>query len=410
MRAESQLFFTMKLHTEFSYRSGLQFIFRGDDDVWTYVNNRLALDLGGIHNAVQGTIDSDDLRRMGLTPNKKYSLDFFYAERHTNHSRIMIETNMIQPVLQISLSVEPDIVVEAGTVVTLKSDVKADSISKSEYSDKTKWKIISSKHHNINDFQSDSGANVKFNTRFPYDTIRILGSVFIDGAGVISDTITIITTTGPPHHISIEPVPLVVGESDWNLIFYPNPIDTLVFFDNTRSIDAYAVVRDRNDFFVRMASAELTEWRALKDSVISVTGEERRKYHGIFERFSTKSKGEDLAVAEEGDLIPDSVLVIIKDFYPVRLRLVEKGHSVINDYLTKIEIETDSSQEYEVYALISTAVDSDGKCLRDENGKSLVTILLTGSKSALTGIFPLLWIKGFLHLNRSILKDGHLIQ
>jgi fibro-slime domain-containing protein len=363
--------FTMKLHTEFSYRSGLQFIFRGDDDVWTYVNNRLALDLGGIHNAVQGTIDSDDLRRMGLTLNNKYSLDFYYAERHTNHSRIMIETNMIQPVLQISLSVEPDIVVEAGTVVTLKSDVKADSISKSEYSDKTKWKIISSKHHNINDFQSDSGANVKFNTRFPYDTIRILGSVFIDGAGVISDTITIITTTGPPHHISIEPVPLVVGESDWNLIFYPNPIDTLVFFDNTRSIDAYAVVRDRNDFFVRMASAELTEWRALKDSVISVTGEERRKYHGIFERFSTKSKGEDLAVAEEGDLIPDSVLVIIKDFYPVRLRLVEKGHSVINDYLTKIEIETDSSQEYEVYALISTAVDSDGKCLRDENGKSL---------------------------------------
>ena len=34
-------------------------------------------------------------------------------------------------------------------------------------------------------------------------------------------------------------------------------------------------------------------------------------------------------------------------------------------------IETDSSKEYEVYALISTAVDSDGKCLRDEKGKSL---------------------------------------
>ena len=135
----------MRLHTEFVYKDSLQFIFRGDDDVWTYVNNRLALDLGGIHNAVQGTIDSDDLRRMGLTLNNKYSLDFYYAERHTNHSRIMIETNMIQPELTMKLSAEPNIVVEAGTVVTLKSDVKADSISKSEYSDKTKWKIFSSK-------------------------------------------------------------------------------------------------------------------------------------------------------------------------------------------------------------------------------------------------------------------------
>jgi fibro-slime domain-containing protein len=54
--------FTMRLHTEFTYRSGLQFIFRGDDDVWTYVNNRLAIDLGGIHNAESDTIDSDDCK------------------------------------------------------------------------------------------------------------------------------------------------------------------------------------------------------------------------------------------------------------------------------------------------------------------------------------------------------------
>jgi len=351
--------FTMKLHTEFSYRSGLKFIFRGDDDVWTYVDNRLSIDLGGIHTAVSDTIDSDDLRRMGLTLNNKYPLDFFYAERHTNASKIMIETNMIQPVLRISLSVEPDIVVRAGTVVTLTSDVKADSVSKPEYSEKTKWSIVSSKFHNNNDFQSDSGANVKFNTRLPYDTIKILGSVFIDGAGVISDTITIRTTTGPDHKIYIEPVPLVVGESDWNLIFNPNPIDTIFFFDSTKSRDAYAVVRDSDGFFTRMASIQITDWRALQDSVIKVTGEEGRKYHGIFERFNSKSKGKVLVVAKEADSVePDSVPVAIKDFYPVKLRLVKKGHSVITDYLTEIVIETDSSQDYEVYALISTAVDN----------------------------------------------------
>lgn len=350
--------FTMRLHTEFTYRSGLEFTFRGDDDVWTYVNNTLALDLGGIHNAEEGIIDSDDLRRMGLILNNKYSLDFFYAERHTDHSRIMIETNMIQPVIQISLSVEPDLIVRAGTVVTLTSDVKSDSVSIPELSERTKWSVVSSRFHDNSDFQSDSGSNVKFKTRLPYDTIKILGSVFIDGAGVVSDTITIRTTPGPDYKISIEPVPLIVGESDWNLIFEPNPIDTIFFFDSTRSRDAYAVVRDSAGFFTRMASVDLTEWRALLDNIIRVTGEDGRKYHGIFERFDRLSKGQVLAVAEEADsVIPDSVPVVIKDHYPVRLRLVKKGHSVITDYLTEIEIETDSSQDYEVYALISTAVD-----------------------------------------------------
>jgi fibro-slime domain-containing protein len=350
--------FTMKLHTQFTYRSGLQFIFRGDDDVWTYVNNQLALDLGGIHNAVEDTIDSDDLRRMGLVLNNKYSLDFFYAERHTNNSRILIETNMIQPVIRISLSAEPDIVVKAGTVVTLTSDVKSDSVSIPELSEKTKWTVVSSKFHNKSDFQSDSGSSVKFNTRLPYDTIKILGSVFIEGAGVVSDTITIITTVGPDCKISIEPLPITIGQSDWNLVFNPNPIDTIYFFDSTKSRDAYAVVRDCNGFFTRMASVSLTEWEALQDSIINVTGENGRKYHGIFERFSKLSKGKVLVVAEEADsLTPDTVAVAIKDYYPVRIRLVEKGHSVITDYLTEIEIETDSSEDYEVYALISTAAD-----------------------------------------------------
>jgi fibro-slime domain-containing protein len=368
----------MRLHTEFVYKDSLQFIFRGDDDVWTYVNKKLAIDLGGIHNAVSDTIDSDDLNRMGLSPGEKYRLDFFYAERHTNHSRIMIETNMIQPELTMKLSAEPNIVVEAGTIVTLKSEVKADSISKSEYSDKTKWKVISSSlknnevpnAHTDDDFLSDSGSNAIFKTRLPYDTIKIEGRAVINNKQ-LTDTITIITTPGPDYKIYIEPMPLVVGSSDWNLILYPNPVDTLIFFDSTKIDSAYAVVRDSSGFFTRMASIDLTEWSALKDSVIIVTGKEGKKHLGIFERFSSKSKGEAIALAEEEGLLPGSVLVILKDYYPVRLRLVEKGRSVINDYLTKIVIETDSSKEYEVYALISTAVDSDGKCLRDEKGKSL---------------------------------------
>ncbi len=350
--------FTMSLHTEFTYGPGLEFTFRGDDDVWTYINNKLAMDLGGIHNAVQGVIDSDSLRRMGLTLGEKYSLDFYYAERHTENSRIMIETNLIQPVISIDLSAEPDIDVRAGTTVTLTADVRSDSVSIPELSEKAKWKVVSSRYHSNADFISDSGASVGYKTRLPYDTILIQGSVYIEGAGTVTDTITILTHPGPDHRIYIEPVSVNLNTSDTSLIFHPNPIDTIYFFDSTVTRDGYAVVRDSDGFFTRMASVNLTSWSSLDESIIKVTGESGRKYHGIFERASILSRGQTLGVAEEADsIIPDSVPVVIKDFYPVRLRLVEKGHSVINEYLDKIEIETNASQEYEVYALISTAVD-----------------------------------------------------
>ncbi|MCP3903420.1 MAG: fibro-slime domain-containing protein [Planctomycetes bacterium] len=85
--------FTFELHTEFTYDAdGNQFFrFVGDDDVWVFIDGKLAIDLGGVHSATEQNID---LSRLGLIDGGRYKLDFFFAERHRTQSNCRIETNI----------------------------------------------------------------------------------------------------------------------------------------------------------------------------------------------------------------------------------------------------------------------------------------------------------------------------
>jgi len=87
--------FTTEIHTQFMYNGGESFRFIGDDDVWVFLNNKLALDLGGLHREETGTIQLDNVAKtLGLTKGKIYPLDLFHAERHTKDSNFRVDTNL----------------------------------------------------------------------------------------------------------------------------------------------------------------------------------------------------------------------------------------------------------------------------------------------------------------------------
>ncbi len=87
--------FTTEIHTSFKYRGGEQFHFNGDDDVFVFVNNRLAVDLGGVHVAEDGLIDFDTRAgELGIQVGNTYPLAVFHAERHTDQSHFKMVTSI----------------------------------------------------------------------------------------------------------------------------------------------------------------------------------------------------------------------------------------------------------------------------------------------------------------------------
>jgi fibro-slime domain-containing protein len=88
-RAEHNFSFTSEVRYWFEYQGGEALSFTGDDDVFVFLNGKLAVDLGGVHVAANGSITLDPATTAGqfnLTVGKIYEIVVFQAERRQSRS------------------------------------------------------------------------------------------------------------------------------------------------------------------------------------------------------------------------------------------------------------------------------------------------------------------------------------
>jgi fibro-slime domain-containing protein len=87
-KAKHNFSFTSEVRYWFEYQGGEALSFIGDDDVWVFVNGKLAVDLGGVHLAASGsvTLDATTAATFNLTVGKIYEIVIFQAERRVSRS------------------------------------------------------------------------------------------------------------------------------------------------------------------------------------------------------------------------------------------------------------------------------------------------------------------------------------
>ncbi len=89
--------FTLEAQTSFTYIGGEEFTFSGDDDMWVFINRRLAIDLGGLHNSLTSSVDLDlEADKLQIVKGETYAIHFFFAERHTVESNFTIRTTVAE--------------------------------------------------------------------------------------------------------------------------------------------------------------------------------------------------------------------------------------------------------------------------------------------------------------------------
>lgn len=185
--------FAVKIQATFEYVPGQYFDFYGDDDVWVFIDNRLAVDIGGQHGQVAGAVDLDT---MGLKIGDTYNFHIFYVERHVSSSNFRMRTSI-------------DLQVDASIFVT--SDKRGSVTNYDVWQVNKKNKLSCGFDPNNTEVDTTGGASNFKLTGPNTDEILTPGKTYYEGLKILSDSTFSIDSakivdnaTLPPGHYFLE--------------------------------------------------------------------------------------------------------------------------------------------------------------------------------------------------------------
>ena len=344
--------FTMEMHIKFKYQKGLTFSFRGDDDVWAFINDRLVMDLGGLHSYMDGYIDLDTIA--SLVVGQQYNFDLFYAERHSYESHIHITSNVISASPNdLHISVFPNDTMKAGDTVTLVGTIVDDEGEIMPIlGDSISWTQVQSNIRDGDHILIPRDDTTKFTGTVAYRTVGIIGTYHFGTISLI-DTAWIYIQPDDPFQvdISVQNATALTQDQVTAQIdsFNVTPRQTIMLTLGQNSAYAYAVLRDRFGNFCSMAGNSV--WNSQNPTAAALTGG-GSPFEGIINRPAGVLNDSTTCTAAQDLLLPDTARIILLADTLIALRLVDVAHPEV--VIDTTILTTDSSITVKVQGIWAT--------------------------------------------------------
>lgn len=315
--------FTMKLERDFVYQKGLTFDFKGDDDVWVFIDGRLALDIGGCHPEESGSFQLDKLAdSFKLKEGNTYKLSFFFAERQADGSNCKITSNIISaPPTQMTIKVSPSDTVIAGDTLNLEVLIDSDTGLVDNIEGEVEWSFIDA--YQVNNQSAISSIAPKEAILSPikaHTTLQVIASYYEKSSGLFFvDTAEVVVIPNKPEILTIEQSgshPDDGTDRLWEIF----SIDTITIRESDKYTENFfAVFRDRYLNWVSpYSTASNSDWNTL-DTLLATAqkGGEDSKGEGKALRNKSILGGETKLYVNALDTLSDTTVLILEKMYRV---------------------------------------------------------------------------------------------